>query len=65
MIYTIQARSQPASNPFLVLVFDARSALSIVKDLAHLGLKGLDVVDQDGKRYDLAELERLAVGPSL
>ena len=65
MTYAIRTRSQPASNPFLVIVFDARSALTIVKDLARLGLKGLDVLDQDGKRYDPAELERLAAGPGL
>jgi hypothetical protein len=62
MMYAILTRSQPKTNPFLVCVFDARSALTIVADLAHLGLKELDVVDQDGKRYDLADLARLAAG---
>ena len=65
MMYAIRTRSQPKTNPFLVCVFDARSALTIVADLAHLGLKELDVLDQDGNRCDLAELARLAAGPSM
>jgi hypothetical protein len=65
MRYAIQTRSQPTSNLFLIWVFDARSALNIAKDLGGLGMKELDVLDQDGKRYDLAELERLAAEPGL
>ena len=63
MIYAIRTRSQPKANPFLVYLSDARTALTVVADLARLGMKELDVLDQDGKRYDLAELARIAARP--
>lgn len=61
MKYTIRARNDRGAGPFFVWVPSARSALNIVRDLTDHGMKGLDVLDRNGKRYDLIELERLAV----
>jgi hypothetical protein len=60
MKYTIQARNDHQLRPFFIMVADARNALSIAKSLKQNGLQKVDVLDEDGRPYDLIELERLA-----
>ena len=38
---------------------DAREALNAVRDMRERGLEGIEVTDENGKSYDLVELERL------
>ncbi|NNM71416.1 hypothetical protein [Enterovirga aerilata] len=59
MRFTIRPGESTASGGFAVIAQDAREALNHVRDMLDRGLTDIDVVDPEGRHYDLIELERI------
>ena len=59
MIYTVRPRHAGGlGGSFFVAAKEAREALTVMKGMIERGLKDVEILDPDGRPYDLAELER-------
>ena len=56
MPYTIKPKTTEGFGSFGVLVGDAHEALEIVKGMAERGVEEIEVRDDSGTPYDLAQL---------
>ena len=56
MPYTIKPKTAEGFGSFGVLVGDAHEALEIVKGMAERGVEEIEVRDDSGTPYDLAQL---------
>jgi len=56
--YTVRPRHDHGNGSFSVIAQDAREALDVAKGMAERGVKDVEILDESGVAYDLAELER-------
>ena len=61
MKFTIRPAGSSLAGGFAVSATDAREALNHVRDMIARGLTDVHILDDRGRRYDPAELERLTV----
>ena len=59
--FPIRPGASTPSSGFAVSAGDPREALNHVRDMLERGLSDIDVLDDEGRPYDLSELERSAL----
>jgi hypothetical protein len=60
MPYTIKPKIKNGFGSFGVLVGDAHEALDIVKGMVERGIEEIEVLDDNGARYDIPQLYHIA-----
>jgi hypothetical protein len=56
--FTITQTAPLGFGAFPVSTTDARAALDVVASMVERGAKGVEILDANGLRYDLIDLER-------
>ena len=51
-----QDKSNDGFGTFTIIVDDARDAIKVAKDVAERGIDEIEICDEDGTPYDLAQL---------
>jgi hypothetical protein len=57
--YTVRSRHNQSHGAFSIITEDAREALQIAKDMVVRGVQEVEILDENGAAFDLAELQRL------
>lgn len=57
--YIVRPRHDHGNGSFSVIAQDARKALEVAEGMVERGVKDVEILDESGVAYDLAELERV------